>query len=183
VFLAESSLAAADADVAVARAAMLPSVTLTAAGGVQNPALNAAVLALPGAGPTLALGGSLTQSIFDHGRLKAQRHEAEAKSEELLAAYHGSILTALSDTENALAALRHLEEAREYQAEALTQGERAFEGARLRYRAGSGDYLTLLEAQRSLYATRDQSIRYKLARLEALVALCKALGGGWTVPA
>jgi NodT family efflux transporter outer membrane factor (OMF) lipoprotein len=183
VFLAEANLAAADADVAAARAAMLPSVTLTAAGGVQNPALNAAVLALPGTGPTLALGGSLTQSIFDHGRLEAQRREAEARSEELLAAYRMAILAALADTENALAALRHLDEAKPYQVEALTQGELAFEGAKLRYEAGSGDYLTLLDTQRALYVVRDQTVQFKLARLQALVALCKALGGGWKEPA
>jgi multidrug efflux system outer membrane protein len=57
---------------------------------------------------------------------------------------------------------------------------RAFEGAKARYQAGSVDFLTMLEAQRTLYAARDQFTQYKLARLQALVGLCKALGGGWS---
>jgi outer membrane protein, multidrug efflux system len=85
----------------------------------------------------------------------------------------------LGDVENALAALQHLNEARDYQLENLAQSERALEGARLRYQAGSVDFLILLEAQRTLYSARDQFIQYKLARLQAAVALCKALGGGW----
>jgi outer membrane protein, multidrug efflux system len=176
---AEANLRAADADVEVARAAMLPSVSLTAAGGLQNPALNAAVLALPGTGGTLALGGTLVQSIFDHGKLRAQRAEAESRRDELLAAYHTAVLAALGDTEKALSAIRHLDEARPYQTEALAEGERAFAGSKLRYEAGAGDYLTLLDAQRTLYQVRDQAVQYRLARLEARVALCKALGGGW----
>jgi outer membrane protein, multidrug efflux system len=182
LFQAEANLRAADADVAVARAAMLPSVNLTAAGGVQNPALNAAVLAIPGTGGALALGGSLVQSIFDRGKLRAQRAQAQARREELLAAYHAAILAALRDTERALASIRHLDEAEPYQAESVSAGERAFEGARLRYQEGVGDYLTLLEAQRTLYLTRDQAIQYRLARLQARVALGKALGGGWERP-
>ena len=55
----------------------------------------------------------------------------------------------------------------------------AFEGAKLRYEKGSGDFLTLLETQRTMYAARDQFAQYRLARLQALVSLCKALGGGW----
>jgi multidrug efflux system outer membrane protein len=182
LFQAEANLRAADADVEVARAAMLPSVNLTAAGGIQNPALNAAILALPGTGGTLALGGTLVQSIFDHGKLRAQRTLAEARRDELLAAYHTAILAALGDTEKALSAIRHLDEARPYHTEALTESERAFAGARLRYEAGAGDYLTLLEAQRTLYQVRDQAVQFRLARLEARVALCKALGGGWVSP-
>jgi outer membrane protein, multidrug efflux system len=182
LFQAEANLRAADADVEVARAAMLPSINLTAAGGVQNPALNAAVLAIPGTGGTLALGGSLVQSIFDHGKLKAERAQAEGRRAELLAAYHAAILAALVDTERALGSIRHLDEAERYQTESVSAGERAFEGAKLRYQAGVGDYLTLLEAQRTLYQTRDQAIQYRLARLEARVALCKALGGGWARP-
>jgi outer membrane protein, multidrug efflux system len=182
LFQAEADLRAADADVEVARAAMLPSVNLTAAGGIQNPALNAAILALPGTGGTLALGGTLVQSIFDHGKLRAQRALAEARRDELLAAYHSAILAALADTEKALDAIRHLDEAQPYQTEALAEGARAFAGAKLRYEAGAGDYLTLLDAQRTLYQVRDQAVQYRLARLEARVALCKALGGGWVSP-
>jgi outer membrane protein TolC len=75
-----------------------------------------------------------------------------------------------------------LDAAREFQNENLAQSERAFEGARIRYKEGSGDFLTVLEAQKILYAVRDQFSQYKLARLQALVSLCKALGGGWQAP-
>jgi outer membrane protein TolC len=180
IFVAEANLQSAHADLAVARAAMFPNLALTAAGGVQNPALNAAVLTIPGTGPALTLTGSLTQVIFNHGRLQAQRSEVQARNEELLAAYRAAIVAALSDVENALSALRHLNEARAFQTDALAQEERAFEGARLRYQFGSVDFPTLLEAQRTLYAGRDRFVQYKLARLQALVGLCKALGGGWS---
>ncbi len=179
VFMAEAKMQAANADLVAARAALLPSFNLTLAGGVQNPALNAAVITLSGAGPTLNLGASIAQTIFDGGRLRALRTEAQAKDEELITAYRSAILAALVDVENTLSALNHLEEARAFQLESVTQSERAFEGATLRYKAGSGDFLTVLEAQRTLYAARDQYSQYKLARLQASVALCKALGGGW----
>lgn len=179
IFLAESNMLAADADFVAARAALFPSLTLTAAGGVQNPALNAAVISLSGAGPTLNLGASLAQTIFDHGRLKALRAEAQAKDEELIAAYRAAILAALVDVENAFSALSRLDDASALQSENVAQSERAFEGASLRYKAGSGDFLTVLEAQRTLNAAREQFGQYRLARFQALVALCKALGGGW----
>jgi multidrug efflux system outer membrane protein len=182
VFMAETNMQAANADLVAARAALFPSLTLTASGGVQNPALNAAVISLSGAGPTLNLGASLTQSIFDHGRLRAVRAEAQAKDEELVVAYRAAILSALVDVENALSALDHLQQARALQEENVSQSERAFEGASLRYKAGSGDFLTVLEAQRTLYAARDQYSQYRLARFQAFIALYKALGGGWQAP-
>jgi len=177
--MAETNLQAAHADLTAARAAMFPNISLTAAAGVQNPALPATVLTIPGVGPSFALGANLVQPIFDHGRLKAQRDEAQAKEEELLAAYRSSIIAALIDVENALAQIHHLNSAQQFQAENIAQSERAFDGAKLRYQAGSGDYLTLLQAQRALYSARDQWVQYKLARLNALVSLSKALGGGW----
>jgi multidrug efflux system outer membrane protein len=165
-----------------ARAALFPSLTLTAAGGVQNPALNAAVTALSGVGPTLNLGASLTQPIFDGGRLRAVRAEAQAKEQEAAAKYRAAIAAALVDVENSLSAIQHLDAAGSFQNDDLTQSERAFEGARLRYKQGYGDFLSVLEAQKAIYAVRDQFIQYKLARLQALVSLCKALGGGWQAP-
>ena len=182
IFMAEANLKAANADLLAARAALFPSLSLTASGGVQNPALNAAVISLSGAGPTLNLGASLTQTIFDHGRLQAVRAEAQAKDDELLAAYKAAIMAALGDVENALSSVGRLQEARALQEENLSQSERAFDGATLRYRAGSGDFLTVLEAQRTLYAARDQFTQYRFARFQACVALYKALGGGWQAP-
>jgi outer membrane protein, multidrug efflux system len=179
LLLAEANLRAGHADLNAARAAMFPSLSLTAGAGVQNPALPATVLTIPGVGPSFALGASLVQPIFDHGRLRARRDEVQAREEELLTAYRTAIIASLADVENALGAIQHLDAAREFQIENVGQSERAFEGARLRYQAGSADFLTLLESQKLLYAARDQFVVYQLARLKALVALCKALGGGW----
>lgn len=178
--VAEANLQAAHADLAAARAALLPSLTLTAGGGLQNPAVQAAVITLTGTGSAVTLGASLLQSIFDGGRRKAQRDAAQGRELELLANYRGAILGALLDVEAALAAIQHLDSQRSAQLQNVTQSSQAFEGARLRYAAGSADYLSVLEAQRSLYSAREQMSQYRLARLRASVSLCKALGGGWT---
>jgi NodT family efflux transporter outer membrane factor (OMF) lipoprotein len=180
ILLAESNLRAGHADLIAARAALFPSLSLTGGAGVANPVLPATVLTIGGIGPSFTLGANLVQPIFDHGRLKAQRDEVQAKNVELLSQYRASIIAAFGDVENALAAIQHLNEAREFQIDNVAQSERAFEGAKARYQAGSVDFLTLLEAQRTLYAARDQFIQYKLARLQAAVSLCKALGGGWS---
>jgi outer membrane protein, multidrug efflux system len=177
--MAETSLRAAHANLDAARAAMFPSLTLTVGGGVQNPALPATVLTIPGVGPSFSVIAGLTQPIFDHGRLRAQRDEASAKEQELLATYRGTIIAALVDVEKALADVQRLGALEGAEKGKLTESERAFEGARLRYEKGSGDFLTLLETQRALYVARDQFTQYRLARLQALVSLCKALGGGW----
>jgi outer membrane protein TolC len=179
VFEAEASVGSASQDLVAARAALFPSLSLTAQGGVQNPALNAAVLSLSGVGPTLNLGASLAQPLFDGGRLRAARAEAQAREKELEARYRAAIVAALVDVENSLSALKHLDAARDFQADNVAQSERAFDGAQIRYRQGSGDFLAVLEAERILYTARDQYSQYRLARLQALVGLCKALGGGW----
>ena len=179
VVMAEANLRAAHANLTAARAAMFPNLTLSAAAGVQNPALPAIVNTIPGVGPSYSAIASLTQPIFDHGRLAAQRDEALAKERELLAAYRAAIIASLVDVEKALSTVQHLEAVRDFQKGTVAESERAFEGAQLRYQRGSGDFLTLLESQRALYAARDQFAQYQLARLEALVTLCKALGGGW----
>jgi len=179
VFAAEENLRAAHADLAQARAAFFPSIVLTGSGGVQDPAVNAAVITLAGFGPSLTLGAALTQYIFNGGRLRAVRDEAAAKEEEMLAQYRASTLAALWDVETALAATGHLEQQQESQRESVAQSELALSGAQARYRAGSGDFLTVLDAERSLFTAREQMSQYTLARLQAAVGLCKALGGGW----
>lgn len=178
----EYNLQAAHADLIVARAALFPSLSLTATGGVANPAVNAAVNVLAGTGWSLTAGATLVQTIFDAGRRRAVIQEATAKQEELVANYHSSILSALVDVEKALAAIHYLELQKEPQQRNVDQSERAFQGTQLRFREGAGEYLAVLESQRTLFAARDQLSQYKLARLEALIGLCKALGGGWQYP-
>jgi NodT family efflux transporter outer membrane factor (OMF) lipoprotein len=179
VLSAEENLQAAHADVAQARAAFFPSLTLTGSGGVANPAVNAAVISLAGVGPSLSVGASLAQSIFNGGRLRAARDEASAKEEEMLAHYRAAALAAMWDVEVALAAIGHLDGQEAAQRESLEQSEIALASARARYQAGSGDFLTVLDAERTLLGAREQMTQYRLARLQAAVGLCKALGGGW----
>jgi NodT family efflux transporter outer membrane factor (OMF) lipoprotein len=178
----EYNLQAAHADLIVARAALFPSLSLTATGGVANPAVNAAVNVLAGTGWSLTAGATLVQTIFDAGRRRAVIQEATAKQEELVANYQSSILSALVDVEKALAAIHYLELQKEPQQRNVDQSERAFQGTQLRFREGAGEYLAVLESQRTLFAARDQLSQYKLARLQALLGLCKALGGGWQYP-
>jgi multidrug efflux system outer membrane protein len=182
VFMAEANLAAASADTVVARAALYPSLSLTLQGGVANPAVNAAVNSLAGVGPSLNLGAGLTQPLFDAGKLRSQSREVQAKEQEAVTSYKAALIAALVDVENSLSALRHLDAAREAQNTNLQESARSFEGAQMRYQHGSGDFLSVLEAQKTLFAARDQYSQYRLARLQALLAICKALGGGWQAP-
>ncbi|HEU4602339.1 MAG TPA: efflux transporter outer membrane subunit [Steroidobacteraceae bacterium] len=176
---AEANLEAAHADLTAARSALFPAFTLSIGAGVRHPALDAAVTTLEGTGPSISATAALVQTIFDHGLRRAANEEAAAKEEELLANYRKAILDALLDVESAAASIEHLNAQQQAQSVSLEQSMRAYEAARLRYQAGSGDFLTVLEAQRSLYAARDQNSQYRLARLQALVTLFKALGGGW----
>src|SRR3984885_4836096 len=182
ILVAEANLAAASADTVVARAALYPLLRLALQGGVANPAVNAAVNALAGVGPSLNLGAGLTQPLFDAGKLRSQSREAQAKEQEAVTGYKAALVTALVDVENALAALRHLDEAREAQNTNLEESTRAFEAAEAGYKHGNGDFPRVLEAKKRLFAARDQYSQYKLARLQAVIAVCKALGGGWQTP-
>lgn len=171
---AEAQLAAAQADVTVARAAMLPAVTLSASlGSGAN-----------GAGdimrsPFYNLTAGLLAPIFNNGRLGAERDKATARQQELLEIYRGAIINGFADTEKALNNIRGLDEQRQWQSEELSQAQTAFSIAQSRYQAGAEDLLTVLETQRTLYAAQDLNVQLKLARVQASVALYKALGGGW----
>ena len=97
----------------------------------------------------------------------------------MLAQYQGALLSALWDVEVALSAIEHLNQQESAQKHSLEESERALEGAQARYKAGSGDYLSVLDTQRALVTAQEQWSQYQLDRLQAAVGLCKALGGGW----
>ncbi|KAI2669349.1 efflux transporter outer membrane subunit [Pseudomonas sp. TNT3] len=173
---AEAQLAAAQADVTVARAAMLPTVTLSAELG--SGADRAADILRS---PFYNLTAGLLAPVFNNGRLGAERDKATARQEELLEAYRGAIINGFADVEKALNSIRGLDEQRQWQGEELNQAQTAFNIAQSRYQAGAEDLLTVLETQRTLYAAQDLNVQLRLARMQASIALYKALGGGWQV--
>ncbi|WP_339447671.1 efflux transporter outer membrane subunit [Pseudomonas sp. EA_5y_Pfl2_R50] len=171
---AEAQLAAAQADVRVARAAMLPKVTLSASLG--SGANQAGDL---WRSPFYNLTAGLVAPVFNNGRLGAERDKATARQEELLETYRGAIINGFADVEKALNSIRGLDEQRQWQSEELNQAQTAFNIAQSRYQAGAEDLLTVLETQRTLYAAQDQNVQLRLSRMQASIALYKALGGGW----
>ena len=179
---AEANLVGAHADLTAARKAFLPDITLTANGGVAYPALAAAVDTLPGFGLAAGAGASLAQAIFDGGKIEAKTDEAKAREDELLAAYRASVLNAFSDVENALGSLSHLAAQETALKDQVAQSQKVLSAAQRKYTAGYADFLTVTDAERSLYTARDQLSDIRRARLAGSVALFKALGGGWTSP-
>lgn len=171
---AEAQLAAANADVTVARAAMLPTVTLGATLG--SGAYKAEEILRS---PFYTLTSGLIAPIFNNGRLSAERDKARARQDELLQTYRGAIINGFADVEKALSSLTRLDQQRQWQTEELQQAQTAFEIAQSRYEAGAEDLLTVLETQRTLYAAQDLNVQLRLSRLQASIALYKALGGGW----
>jgi len=172
---AEAQLAAAHADVRVARAAMLPAVTLGATLG--SGAYKADDILRS---PFYTLTSGLVAPIFNNGRLSAERDKARARQDELLQTYRGAIINGFADVEKALSSITRLDQQRQWQSEELQQAQTAFQIAQSRYQAGAEDWLTVLETQRSLYAAQDLNVQLRLSRLQASIALYKALGGGWS---
>lgn len=180
VVTAEANLEGANANLAAARAALLPSISLTGSGGLSSGTLTGIVT-----NPLFAagVGLSVAQTIFDAGRREAVTDEARAREQELLLAYRSTVITAFSEVETTLGSIANLDAQEMFQAEQVTQADLAFNIAQARYREGVDDFLIVLDAQRSLYQARDQLQQTRLAQLLALVALYKALGGGWEDPA
>ncbi|MGO4475057.1 efflux transporter outer membrane subunit [Massilia sp. 2TAF26] len=173
---AEASLAAANADVAVARANLFPSINLTGAMGTQSSAL----LSLLNAPNLLAnVSASLIAPIFDGGRRKRERDLAIARKQELVQVYRATVIAALSEVDTALGQIRSLDEQRRLKTTELEEARQAYDLAEIRYKAGAEDLMTVLDTQRALSDVQNDMGKLKLKRLQATVSLYKALGGGW----
>jgi NodT family efflux transporter outer membrane factor (OMF) lipoprotein len=173
---AEANLAAADADVAVARAALFPNIRLTGALGAQSSAL----LSLLNAPNMVAnVSASLMTPIFDAGRLKRQRDIAIARKHELVQVYRATVIGALSEVGLVLGQIRSLDEQRRLKTVELEETKLAFDLSEVRYKVGAEDLMTVLDTQRALSDVQNELGMLKLRRLQATVSLYKALGGGW----
>lgn len=174
---AEALLAAADADVAAARAALLPRLSLTASlsSVFEHPSrlLDA---------PLYGIAGTLLAPIFNGGRLAAGRDAAIAGRAALLASYQSTVIAAVGEVERSLAALHGIDRQRAAQAQELAAARRTTRLAEARYRAGTDNLIVLLDAQRNEFAAQDTALELLKAQLQASLDLYRALGGGWHTP-
>ena len=141
----EAQLASATANVGNARAQFFPSIQLTGQGGYQSSALTS--LFQPHAA-FFSMVGSLTQPIFDGGRILGNFEFTKARQDELLQTYRKTVVQAFADVDNALMSIRQTTERLRLQREVVAASRRAFELSEQQLRAGTADIVTVLNTQR-----------------------------------
>ena len=175
---AERQLAADTAGIGVATANLFPKFSLLGTGGLSS--LSAGDW-FTGGSKYWAAGPTMTWRIFDLGHVRSQILAANAHAEQTLAAYEKTVLVALADVENALVAYANEQIRQRALAEAVAANRRSLELANELYTNGLGNFMNVLDAERSLYLTADQLADSERAVAGNLVALYKALGGGWEI--
>ena len=173
---AERQMAAANAQIGVARAAFFPTVGITASAGLETSTLSS-LINWPSR--FWAIGTSLSQTVFDAGRRRAASEQARAGYDATVAAYRQSVLTAFQDVEDNLAALRVLSQESTEEQEAVATAQRLLDLANIQYRGGITNYLEVITAQSAALAAERTLVQLQSRRMTASVLLVKALGGGW----
>jgi NodT family efflux transporter outer membrane factor (OMF) lipoprotein len=178
VAAAERRVAAANAQIGVAKSAFFPVVNLTGGAGVESAKL--ATLIASGSG-LWSIGSAVVATVFDGGRRRAATEQAVAGHDAAVAVYRQDVLTAFQDVEDNLAALRILDEEAGQHADAVASAEQSLSLATIRYQAGVTTYLEVITAQSAALANRITAVNILTRRMTASVLLIKALGGGWNV--
>ena len=171
---AERNLAAATAQIGVAKAQLFPALNLS--GSISA---NATSLANIFDTITGSLFSGISQAIFNGGRLNAQVRSSRAAADGAFAAYKSSVLGALEDVENAIVALQSATERERQFAIALDASTNGAILARSQYRSGLTDFTTLNTQEAALISARDGLVQARSDKATALIALYVALGGGW----
>jgi NodT family efflux transporter outer membrane factor (OMF) lipoprotein len=175
---AERHIAAANAQIGVARAAYFPQITLNATAGFESGSITHW---LDGPSGFAAAGISALVTAFDAGRRRAGVEQAQAVYDQTVASYRQTILTAFQEVEDGLAALRILEDEVTTQAGAVTAAQHSLELSNNRYKGGVVSYLEVITAQSTALSNQRVAVDILRRRMTATVLLIKALGGGWNV--
>ena len=173
---AEHALRGSYASIGAARAAFFPAITLTASVGTASNALSGL---FEGGNGTWAFAPQLRLPIFDAGRNQANLRLAELTRDQAVAQYEKTIQTAFREVADALAERATLDERLAAQDSLIAATRRALELSDARFRLGADNYLTVLDAQRSLYAAQQAEITLQLAEQVNRITLYKVLGGQW----
>ena len=177
---AEQALMAANANIGAARAAFFPRISLTASAGTASTELSGL---FKGGSGAWTFAPSIVLPLFDAGRNQANLDAAQAGRDIAVAQYERAVQTAFREVADALAGRATLDEQARAQATVTRAEEIRLQLADLRYRNGASSYLDVLDAQRALFAAQQAVVQVQAARVQNLVTLYKALGGGWTEPA
>jgi NodT family efflux transporter outer membrane factor (OMF) lipoprotein len=173
---AERAMAAANAQVGIARAAYYPSITIAPSLGAQSRTL---ADLFDASSRLWSLGASIAQPLFSGGRLAANEDFARANYDATVAQYRRVVLTAMQEVEDGISGLVALERATAQARSAVEAAARVLELATARYELGATTYLDVITAQQSLLAAERLSAQLVGQRLLTSVFLIKALGGGW----
>jgi outer membrane protein, multidrug efflux system len=173
---AEREIAAATARVGVATADLFPKFSITGTAGLESISTSDFFF---GTSRMWSVGPSMTWPIFEAGRIRANIAAKSALEEQALYLYRKTVLTALAEVEDAL--VGYAKERTRHQALAASAQDFKFAEvlARERYEEGYDSYLDVVEAQRSLYAAQDSLAQSDQQLIDYLIAIYKALGGGW----
>lgn len=172
----ERQLAAATAQIGVAKADLFPKFSLTGLAGVQSVSAGTWINY---ASRYWTAGPSVQWELFEAGSIVANIHVQNARQEEALNAYKQTVLTALEDTENALTAYAREQVRRESLARSVDADKQALDLSTQLYKSGLADFLRVLDSETSLYSAQDALVQSDQAVSLDLVQLYKALGGGW----
>jgi len=175
---AERQLAAATARIGAATADLFPRFSLTGAFGVAGADSGDMV---GSDGPFWSVGPAVRWPLLDFGRVRSRIAVQGAREEQAAIAYEGTILRGLREVEDALVSFSREQARRQELAGAVESGRRAVGLAGDLYREGRSDFLSVLQAQRDLYAAEDALVRSDRTVAATLVSLYKALGGGWEI--
>jgi NodT family efflux transporter outer membrane factor (OMF) lipoprotein len=172
----EAQLQSANESVGAARAAFLPNIVLTADGGLGSSSLSHFL-----SSPFASIAASLAAPLFDGGALRGQLHASRAGEAKGVADYRQAVVTALQDVEDSLSAAQQQRLAEAADQDAANAARKAAMLAQAQYQLGTVDFLTVLDAQRTLYQSEDTLVQARLARLQASVSVFRAFGGGFGV--
>lgn len=174
---AERQMAAANAEIGIAKAAYYPRLNLAMTNGFQSSdvaSLFSTVSRYWALGPAAA---ALT--IFDGGVKNAQYKQAIAGFDACVAAYRQTVLTGFQEVEDNLAALRILDQERAVQIQAVSAADKALELITNQYKAGTISYINVMTAQAAALSNHQTAVQLQQQQLNTTVSLIKALGGGW----
>jgi multidrug efflux system outer membrane protein len=177
VLAAEHALRASNADIGAARAAFYPRIALTGSAGTASPNLSGL---FQGANRAWSFGPSISIPIFDGGANRAGLRVAEVQRDIQIATYEKTLQTAFREVADALAERRTLAERLAAQQSLLAATSRSFDLSQALFKSGSGSYLDVLDAQRSLYGVQQTLIGLLLTEQANRLMLYKVLGGGWS---